>query len=106
MAPDLTQALMSEFGRTTLPRLRNLARQAQMNATEPTDELLKRAFASGLDALWILDNNGNLIRGGVVCDDQQEDRREQLCERVGGSGTPARTPSSGIEIREAQVQRY
>src|SRR5580698_11101993 len=40
IASEQTQALMNDFGRTTLPRLRNLARQAQMNVAEPTDEFL------------------------------------------------------------------
>src|ERR1700730_15744486 len=80
IASEQTQALMNDFGRTTLPRLRNLARQAQASAAEPTDELLKRGFASGLDALWVLDNNGNFVRGGVVCNDEPEDRTGQPCE--------------------------
>src|SRR5580692_3729600 len=106
IASEQTQALMNDFGRTTLPRLRNLARQAQMNAAEPTDEFLKRGFQSGLDALWILDKDDKLVRGGVVCDDQPEDRTGQICERVGVSGTPARTLPSGIEIWDVQGRSY
>src|ERR1700732_3036352 len=106
IASEQTQTLMNDFGRTTLPRLRNLARQAQASAAEPTDELLKRGFASGLDALWVLDNNGNFVRGGVVCNDAPEDRTGQPCERVGVSGTPARTLPSGIEIWDGQGESY
>src|SRR6202043_525297 len=106
IASEQTQALMNDFGRTTVPRLRNLARQAQINSGQPTDELLKHGFESGLDALWILDKDGKLIRGGVACDDEPEDRTGQLCERVGVSGIPARTLPSGIEIWDAQGKSY
>jgi two-component system nitrogen regulation sensor histidine kinase NtrY len=106
IASEQTQALMNDFGRTTVPRLRNLARQAQINSGQPTDELLKHGFESGLDALWILDKDGKLIRGGVACDDQPEDRTGQLCERVGVSGTLTRTLPSGIEIWDAQGKSY
>src|ERR1700722_18080442 len=67
IASEQTQALMNDFGRTTVPRLRNLARQAQMSSTRPTDELLKHGFESGLDALWILDQSGKAVSGGVAC---------------------------------------
>jgi two-component system, NtrC family, nitrogen regulation sensor histidine kinase NtrY len=106
IASEQTQALMNDFGRTALPRLRNLARRAQMSGSQSTDELLKHSFESGLDALWILDKDGKLIRGGVVCDDQPEDRTEQVCERVGVSGTLARTLPSGVEIWDAQGKSY
>src|SRR5438270_1892950 len=36
IASEQTQALMNDFGRTTVPRLRNLARQAQKNCTQST----------------------------------------------------------------------
>src|SRR6202171_3082128 len=58
IASEQTQSLLNDLGRTTLPRLRNLARQAQLNSSQPTEELLKHAFESGLDALWILDKDG------------------------------------------------
>src|SRR6202790_3415455 len=72
IASEQTQSLLNDLGRTTLPRLRNLARQAQVNSSQPTEELLQHAFESGLDALWILDKDGKPVRGGVVCDDQAE----------------------------------
>jgi two-component system nitrogen regulation sensor histidine kinase NtrY len=106
IASEQTQLLLNDFGRTTLPRLRNLARQAQMNASQPTEEILKHAFESGLDALWILDKDGKPARGGVVCDDQAEDRTGQICERVGVLGNPVRTLPSGIEVWEAQGKNY
>src|SRR5216683_2747950 len=69
IASEQTQILFTDLGRsTTLPRLRTLARQARGNPSQPTDEVLRHAFASGLDALWILDAGGKPVRGGVICD--------------------------------------
>jgi two-component system nitrogen regulation sensor histidine kinase NtrY len=106
IASEQTQGLMNDLGRTTLPRLRNLARQAQANSTQSTDDLLKHAFASGLDALWILDANGKPVRGGVVCDDQPEDRAGEVCEHIGVFGMPVRAMPSGVEVWEAQGKNY
>jgi two-component system nitrogen regulation sensor histidine kinase NtrY len=106
IASEQTQALLNDLGRTTLPRLRNLARQAQMNSSQSTEDLLKHSFESGLDAVWILDKDGKPVRGGVVCDDQPEDRTGQLCERVGVFGNLVRMLPSGIEVWEAQRRNY
>jgi two-component system, NtrC family, nitrogen regulation sensor histidine kinase NtrY len=106
IASEQTQMLITDFGRTTLPRLRNLARQVQINSTQSTEVVLKRAFQSGLDAVWILDNDGKVVGGGVVCDDQPEDRTGQICEHLGVTGNPVRTLPSGIEIWEAQGKDY
>src|SRR5215813_1867893 len=102
IASEQTQTLMNDFGRTTLPRLRNQAHQAQANLSQPTEDLLKHAFQSGLDALWILDKDGRPARGGIVCEDQPEDRSSQICTRVGVFGIPLRTLPSGVEVWEAQ----
>jgi two-component system nitrogen regulation sensor histidine kinase NtrY len=116
IASEQTQSLMNDFGRGTLPRLRNLARQvqaaqsqaaqSQADGAEPTEKILQNAFRSGLDALWILDKNGNVQRGGVVCDDQPEDRSTQICESVGVFGKPMKTLPSGVEIWEARGKDY
>jgi two-component system nitrogen regulation sensor histidine kinase NtrY len=106
IASEQTQSLMNDFGRGSLPRLRNLARQVQANSTEPTEKVLQSAFKAGLDALWILDKNGNVVRGGVVCDDQPEDRSAQICESVGVFGKPMKTLPSGVEIWEARGKDY
>jgi two-component system nitrogen regulation sensor histidine kinase NtrY len=107
IASEQTQALMQDFGRTTLPRLRNQARQIGVSASsQSTDNLLKRAFESGLDAVWILDKDGKFVRGGVVCDDQQEDRTGQICEHMGVAGTSLRTLPSGVEVWSAQGKEY
>ena len=106
IASEQTQSLMNDFGRGSLPRLRNLARQVQADSAEPTEKILQNAFKSGLDALWILDKNGNVVRGGVVCDDQPEDRSAQICESVGVIGKPMKTLPSGVEIWEARGKDY
>ena len=106
IASEQTQSLMNDFGRGSLPRLRNLARQVQADSAEPTEKILQNAFKSGLDALWILDKNGNVQRGGVVCDDQPEDRSAQTCESVGVFGKPMKTLPSGVEIWEARGKDY
>ena len=105
IASEQTQALMTDFGKTTLPRIRNLARRVQVNSGESTEDLLKHAFESGLDAVWILDKDGKIQRGGVVCDDQPEDRSGQICEHVGVAGSPVRTLPSGIEVWEAAGEK-
>src|ERR1700731_2983301 len=41
IASEQTQKLLNDFGRTTtLPRLRALARQAQLNSSQPVDQML------------------------------------------------------------------
>jgi two-component system, NtrC family, nitrogen regulation sensor histidine kinase NtrY len=106
IASDQSQALFNDFGRTTAPRLRNMARVAQRNAALPLDQILKQSFVSGVDALWFLDATGKTVRGGVVCEDQAEDRALQICDRVGVLGAPIFTLPSGVEIWEAQGQSY
>src|SRR5713101_7674015 len=107
IASEQTQKLLNDLGRsTTLPRLRTLARQAQLNPSQPTDEVLRHAFASGLDALWILDADGKPVRGGVICDEQPEDRSGQICQRAGVLGTLVRTLPSGVEVWQAQGKNY
>jgi two-component system, NtrC family, nitrogen regulation sensor histidine kinase NtrY len=107
IASEQTQNLLNDVGRTsTLPRLRMLARQAQANLSLPTDELLQRAFASGLDAVWVLDKDGKPVRGGVVCEEQSEDRSGAICQRTGVLGTALRTLPSGVEVWQAQGRNY
>jgi two-component system nitrogen regulation sensor histidine kinase NtrY len=107
IASEQTQILLNDFGRTTtLPRLRTLARQAQANLSLPTSELLQRAFASGLDAIWLLDKDGKPVRGGVVCEDQPEDRGGAICQHADVLGSPLRTLRSGVEVWGAQGKNY
>jgi two-component system nitrogen regulation sensor histidine kinase NtrY len=107
IASEQTQDLLNDLGRTgTLPRLRTLARQAQANLPLPTGELLQHAFASGLDAVWILDKDGKPVRGGIVCEEQPEDRGGSICQRAGVLGSLLRTLPSGVEVWQAQGKNY
>ena len=107
IASEQTQNLLNDLGRTsTLPRLRTLARQAQRNLSLPTPEVLQHAFASGLDAVWVLDKDGKPVRGGVVCEEQPEDRSGAICQRAGVFGSPLLTLPSGVEVWQAQGRNY
>jgi two-component system, NtrC family, nitrogen regulation sensor histidine kinase NtrY len=107
IASEQTQNLLNDLGRTsTLPRLRTLARQAQSNASLPTNELLQHAFSSGLDAVWLLDKDGKPVRGGVVCEEQPEDRNDAICQRAGVLGSLLHTLPSGVEVWQAQGRNY
>lgn len=107
IASEQTQSLLNDLGRTsTLPRLHTLARQAQANLSLPTGELLQRAFASGLDALWLLDTNGKPVRGGVICEAQTEDRSGTVCQRAGVFGSMLQALPSGVEVWQAQGKNY
>ena len=106
IASEQTQSLLNDLGRSTLPRLRHLARQVQTNLSLPTDEMLKRAFDSGLDAVWILGEDGQAIRGGVICEEQTPERNAEPCQRAGTLGRQIGTLPSGVEIWEAQSRNY
>jgi PAS domain S-box-containing protein len=83
-----------------------LARQVQANLMLPIGDVLRRAFASGLDAVWLLDKDGKPVGGGVVCEDQPEDRTGAICQHTGVLGSPVRTLPSGVEIWQAQGRNY
>lgn len=107
IASEQTQTLLNDLGRnTTLPRLRTQARQAQANAALSLNEVLQRTFASGVDAIWWLDKDGKAVRGGVVCDDQSEDRSGAICQHAGILGNLLRTLPSGVEVWQAQGKNY
>src|SRR5258708_28256828 len=107
IASEQTQALLNDFGRTTmLPRLRTLARQAEFNSSLPVSELLQRALTSGLDAVWLLDKEGRAVRRSVACDDQPEDRTGAVCQHGGVLGNLVRTLPSGPEVWQAHGKNY
>jgi PAS domain S-box-containing protein len=97
-ASDETQKLLNDLGRGQLPRLRALALQVQSEAQRPGDDVLQHAFAKGADAVWILDENGKPVRGGIVCDLQPEDRRGTICVQSNTSGEYLRSLQSGVEV--------
>jgi len=106
IASEETQKLLNDLGRSTLPRLHTLGYQAATHIGESPDAFLQHAFASGLDAVWVFDSKGNLLRGGVACDDQNEDRSKELCSVSGVSGSQQRVLPSGIEIWQAKDKSY
>jgi two-component system, NtrC family, nitrogen regulation sensor histidine kinase NtrY len=101
IASEQTQILLSDFGRTQIPRLHNLAHQIKPLAAKPVPEFLGHAFAAGADAVWILDQNGNAISGGVICDNPPEVRDTSSCIVPNVLGKQVRVLPSGIEIWEA-----
>jgi PAS domain S-box-containing protein len=106
IASEETQKLLTDLGRTQLPRLRGMALQALTETTGPGDDYLQRAFAKGADAVWILDRNGKAVRGGVVCDNQSEDRQGTVCTQSGVLGEYLRSLQSGVEVWHAGGKTY
>src|SRR5690348_6886004 len=106
IASEETQKLLNDLGRTQLPRLRGLALQAQSEAQRSGDDFLQHVFTKGADAVWILDQNGNVIRGGAVCDNQSEDRRGAICVESPVRGEYLRSLPSGVEVWQAGGRNY
>ena len=101
IASEQTQLLLNDLGRTQIPRLRNIAHQIEPVSNKPVNEFLGRAFMAGADAVWILDQSGNAVSGGVVCDNPPEIRDAVTCIAPGVLGKRLRVLQSGIEIWEA-----
>jgi len=106
IASEETQKLLNDLGRGQLPRLRALALQVQSAAQKPGDDFMQDAFAKGADAVWILDQSGTPVRGGIVCDNQPEDRRGAICMQPTASGEYLRSLESGVEGWEAEGKNY
>ncbi|HKH97959.1 MAG TPA: ATP-binding protein [Candidatus Sulfotelmatobacter sp.] len=106
IASEETQKLLNDLGRSTLPRLHTLGYQAATHLGESPDAFLQHAFATGLDAVWVFDSKGNLLRGGVTCDDLNEDRSKELCSVSGVPGSQQRVLPSGVEIWQAKDKSY
>src|SRR6266571_2331014 len=106
IASDETQNLLNDLGRAQLPRLRGMALQVRAEATRPVTDFLQHVFAKGADAAWILDRDGKVVRGGVVCDDQPEDRTGTICARPDVPGQFLRSLPSGVEIWAAGGRSY
>ena len=106
IASEITQELMGDIGRSQIPRLRRLAAEVQQDSSLSTADLLQHAFAKGADAVWILDKDGNPIRGGVTCENQPQDRPATICSQIGVLGKPVRVLSSGIEVWDADGRNY
>ena len=105
-ASEEMQKLLIDLGRGQLARLRALALQVQSETQQPGDAFLQHAFAKGADAIWILDQSGNPVRGGIVCDSQPEDRRGGICMQPNVSGEYLRSLESGVEVWQAEGKNY
>src|SRR5258705_9151283 len=106
IASDETQKLMEDLGRAQLPRLRGMALQARAEAPRPDTDFLQHVFAKGADAVWILDRDGKVVGGGIVCDDQAEDRTGAICVQPDVPGQYLRTLPSGVEVWAAGRKGY
>lgn len=106
IASEETQKLLNDLGKSQLPRLRQMASQAQADAARPGEDFLQNAFVKGVDAIWILDRNGKPIGGGIRCDDQQDDRGGPICVQPNVLGEYLRSLPSGVEIWSAGGRTY
>lgn len=101
-----TQKLLNDLGRAQLPRLRGLALQAQSETKRSGDDFLQHVFAKGADAVWILNQDGKVIRGGTVCENQPEDRRGAICVESVLPAEYLRSLQSGVEVWQAGPRSY
>ncbi len=106
IASEETQKLLNDLGRNTLPRLHTLGFQAAQHAGETPQAFLERALSLGLDAVWVYDAHGNFVKGGVVCDDQQENRSRNICAVNAEQGSLQHTLPSGLEIWQSRSNSY
>jgi len=106
IASDETQKLLNDLGRAQLPRLRGMALQAQAEAARPNTDFLEHVFAKGADAFWILNRDGKVLRGGIVCDSQPEDRTGIICVQPDVPGQYVRSLQSGVEVWSAGGRSY
>jgi len=106
IASDETQKLLSDLGQAQLPRLRGIALQAQADAANPGEEYLQHAFAKGADAVWIVNRDGKTLRGGIICDNQPENRLGMICVQPDVQGQYLRTLPSGVEVWAAGARNY
>src|SRR5438876_8014694 len=105
-ASEETQKLLNDLGRAQLPRLRWMALQARDDAAHPDTDFLQLAFAKGADAVWVLDRDGKALRGGIVCDNQLENRTGKICVQSDVFCKYLRTLASGVEVWSAGGRNY
>jgi two-component system nitrogen regulation sensor histidine kinase NtrY len=106
IASEETQKLLNDLGRAQLPRLRGMALQAQTAASRPGEDFLQRSFATGADAVWILDRDGKATKGGIVCDNQPVNRTGPICVQPNVPGQYLRALASGVEVWQAAGGNY
>jgi two-component system nitrogen regulation sensor histidine kinase NtrY len=106
VASNETQKLLNDLGRAQLPRLRGMALQAQAEANRPGGDFFQHVFAMGADALWFVDRNGTVLRGGIVCDSQPEDRTGAICVQTDVLGKYLRSLPSGVVVWAVGGRNY
>jgi nitrogen fixation/metabolism regulation signal transduction histidine kinase len=106
IASEETQKLLNDLGRAQLPRLRSMALQAREDAAHPDADFLQLAFAKGADAVWIVNRGGKTLRGGIVCDNQPENRTGRICAQTAVPGQYLRTLPSGVEVWSAGGRNF
>ena len=106
IASEQTQKLLNDLGSGMLPRLHTLGYMAAQHAGETPEAFLEHSFAVGLDAVWVFDSHGKFVKGGVVCDDQQEDRSLNICSVSGEQGNLQYTLPSGIEVWQSKNKSF
>ncbi|OLB19389.1 MAG: hypothetical protein AUH16_07335 [Acidobacteria bacterium 13_2_20CM_57_7] len=106
IASDETQKLLNDLGRAQLPRLHGMASQAQAEASRHSADFLQHVFEKGADAVWILDRDGKVVKGGIVCDNQPENRTDAICVQPNVWGKYLRSLPSGVEIWAAGGRSY
>ncbi len=106
IASEETQKLLNDLGRGTLPRLHTQGYQAAMHVAETPESFMAHALSGGLDAVWVYDAEGHFLRGGILCDDQPEDRTLATCTVAGVQGEMQRVLASGVEVWQADGKSY
>jgi two-component system, NtrC family, nitrogen regulation sensor histidine kinase NtrY len=106
IASEETQKLLNDLGHGTLPRLHMQGYQAALHADETPEAFLQHSLALGLDAVWLFDANGRFLKGGVICDDQPEDRSVEICTVSGVQGSMQQALPSGVEVWQAGDKSY
>jgi two-component system nitrogen regulation sensor histidine kinase NtrY len=106
IASEETQKLLNDLGRGTLPRLHTLGYQAAQHAEDSPDAFVQHSLSLGLDAVWLYDAEGKLLKGGTICEDQPEDRSVELCTVSGIPGSMMDSLPSGLEIWQARNNSY
>ncbi len=86
IASEETQKLLNELGSGFMPRLHTEGYQAAMHVSETPESFLTHSLSEGVDAVWLFDADGKFLRGGVLCDDQPEDRHTGNLQHFGSAG--------------------
>ncbi len=106
IASEETQKLLNDLGHGTLSRLQMQGRQAALHAEETPESFLQHALSLGLDAAWLFDAGGNLLKGGVACDVRPGVRSTEVCDVNGVQGSLQRRLPGGLEIWSARGNSY